>query len=53
MEEKTCAYCRKPIVPGEAVTGTLLYIGGSQLARQERDYCSEQCKSYDQMAHEG
>ncbi|HHH3353205.1 TPA: YdaE family protein, partial [Klebsiella variicola subsp. variicola] len=24
-----------------------------QLARKEKEYCSERCASYDQMAHEG
>ncbi|MGK4302193.1 YdaE family protein, partial [Klebsiella pneumoniae] len=25
---------------------------GNQLARKEKEYCSERCASYDQMAHE-
>ncbi|EPS6961193.1 YdaE family protein [Klebsiella aerogenes] len=49
--EKKCGYCGKP-VEGEPVKSTLLFILGSQLARKEKEYCSERCASYDQMAHE-
>nr|WP_318382703.1 YdaE family protein [uncultured Enterobacter sp.] len=52
MEVK-CGYCSKQIKPGEVVKRTLLYRQGRQLARKEKEYCSAQCASYDQMAHEG
>jgi len=52
MQEKKCAYCRKPIEQGKEVKNVLLFIRGSQLAREELDYCSKRCASYDQMAHE-
>lgn len=52
MQEKECAYCRKPIEQGKEVKNTLLLIRGAQLDREKRDYCSERCASYDQMAHE-
>ncbi|ELW9292784.1 hypothetical protein SIO53_000137 [Enterobacter roggenkampii] len=45
-------YCGKPVTPGEVVKSTLLYRNGSQLARKEKEYCSERCASHDQMAHE-
>lgn len=47
-----CGYCGKPVKPEEVVKSTLLYRNGSQLARKEKEYCSERCASYDQMAHE-
>ncbi|WP_224979005.1 YdaE family protein [Enterobacter asburiae] len=47
-----CGYCGKPVTPGEVVKSTLLYRNGSQLARKEKEYCSERCASYDLMAHE-
>ena len=47
-----CAYCRKPIEEGKEVKNTLLFIRGAQLDREQRDYCSVRCASYDQMAHE-
>ncbi len=49
---KECAYCRKPIEQGKEVKNELLFIRGAQLAREELDYCSKRCASYDQMAHE-
>ncbi|WP_189655391.1 YdaE family protein [Leclercia adecarboxylata] len=52
MKEKKCAYCRKPIAQGKEVKNVLLFIHGAQLAREELDYCSKRCASYDQMAHE-
>jgi len=52
MQEKKCAYCRKPIEQGKEVKNVLLFIRGAQLAREELDYCSKRCASYDQMAHE-
>ncbi|WP_168194649.1 YdaE family protein [Leclercia sp. W6] len=52
MQEKKCAYCRKPIEQGKQVKNVLLFIRGAQLAREELDYCSKRCASYDQMAHE-
>ena len=52
MQEKKCAYCRKPIEQGKEVKSVLLFILGAQLAREELDYCSKRCASYDQMAHE-
>lgn len=51
MQEKKCAYCRKPIEQGKEVKNVLLFIRGAQLAREELDYCSKRCASYDQMAH--
>lgn len=51
MEIK-CAYCSKSVKPGDAVKSTLLYRNGNLLARKEKEYCSKQCASYDQMAHE-
>ncbi|HBS7064176.1 YdaE family protein [Klebsiella pneumoniae] len=48
---KICGYCRKAI-EGKPVVSILLYLQGSQLARKEKEYCSERCASYDQMAHE-
>ncbi|KFA83239.1 hypothetical protein HVX06_08795 [Enterobacter sp. RHB15-C17] len=47
-----CGYCGKPVEPEEVVKSTLLYRNGAQLARKEKEYCSERCASYDQMAHE-
>ncbi|MGF6234171.1 endogenous inhibitor of DNA gyrase (YacG/DUF329 family) [Leclercia sp. 1548] len=52
MQEKKCAYCRKPIEQEKEVKNVLLFICGAQLAREPRDYCSTRCASYDQMAHE-
>jgi len=52
MQEKTCAYCRKPIESGKEVKNVLIFIRGAQLAREELNYCSKRCASYDQMAHE-
>ncbi len=52
MQEKKCVYCRKPIEQGKEVKNVLLFIRGAQLAREELDYCSKRCASYDQMAHE-
>lgn len=49
---KECAYCRNPIEQGKEVKNVLLFIRGAQLAREELDYCSVRCASYDQMAHE-
>ena len=50
--QKKCGYCRKAI-EGKPVVSTLLYLQGNQLARKEKEYCSERCASHDQMAHEG
>ncbi|HBR1133419.1 TPA: hypothetical protein L9K84_005303 [Klebsiella quasipneumoniae subsp. similipneumoniae] len=50
--QKKCGYCRKAI-EGKPVVSTLLYLQGNQLARKEKEYCSECCASHDQMAHEG
>ncbi|MFX2608359.1 YdaE family protein [Enterobacter mori] len=47
-----CGYCGNPVKPEEVVKSTLLYRNGSQLARKEKEYCSERCASYDQMALE-
>ncbi|MDN5008845.1 YdaE family protein [Enterobacter hormaechei] len=47
-----CGYCGKPVKPGEVAKSTLLYRNGAQLARKDKEYCSERCASYDQMAHE-
>ncbi|MDV5239162.1 YdaE family protein [Leclercia adecarboxylata] len=52
MQEKKCAYCRKPIEQGKEVKNVLIFIRGAQLAREELNYCSKRCASYDQMAHE-
>ncbi|MEP8780279.1 YdaE family protein [Enterobacter ludwigii] len=52
MQEKKCAYCRKPIEQGKEVKNVLLFIRGAQLAREEHEYCSARCASYHQMAHE-
>ncbi len=52
MEIK-CGYCSKPVNPEEVVKSTLLYRRGRELARKEKEYCSEKCASHDQMAHEG
>ncbi len=52
MQEKKCAYCRKTIESGKEVKNVLLFIRGAQLAREELNYCSKRCASYDQMAHE-
>ncbi|EMW0867088.1 hypothetical protein AAEK27_000054 [Klebsiella quasipneumoniae] len=49
--QKKCGYCRKAI-EGKPVVSTLLYLQGNQLARKEKEYCSERCASHDQMAHE-
>lgn len=35
------------------MVSTLLYLQVNQLARKEKEYCSERCASHDQMAHEG
>lgn len=51
--EKQCGYCRKSIESGKEVKSTLIYRNGSQLARKEKEYCSNKCASHDQMAHEG
>lgn len=50
--EKQCAYCRQPVEPGKEIISTVLLIRGAQLAREDREYCSERCASEDQMAHE-
>lgn len=47
-----CAYCRQSIEEGKEVKNTLLFIRGALLNREQRDYCSDRCASYDQMAHE-
>ncbi len=47
-----CAYCKKPLQPGDEVKSTLLLLRGNMLAREERQYCSRQCAEHDQMAHE-
>jgi len=47
-----CVYCRQPIEQGKEVKNVLLFIRGAQLDREQRDYCSVRCASYDQMAHE-
>jgi len=52
MQEKECAYCRKPIEHGKEVKNKLLLIRGAQLAHEQREYCSVRCASYEQMAHE-
>ncbi|WP_318356694.1 YdaE family protein [Enterobacter sp.] len=52
MQEKECAYCRKPIEQRKEVKNKLLLIRGAQLAHEQREYCSVRCASYDQMAHE-
>ena len=54
MQEKKCAYhlCGKPIEAGKEVKNQLTLIHGSQLKREQRDYCSVRCASFDQMAHE-
>lgn len=54
LNQKKCAYhlCGKQIEQGKEVKNELVFIHGSQLTHQERDYCSVHCASYDQMAHE-
>ncbi len=52
MQEKTCAYSRKQIEQDKEVKNVLIFIRGAQLAREELNYCSKRCASYDQMAHE-
>ncbi|ELO1490583.1 hypothetical protein R0K81_002433 [Salmonella enterica] len=54
LKQKTCAYhlCGKPIEQGKEVKNELMLIRGAQLTHEECDYCSVQCASYDQMAHE-
>ncbi|MGJ7467874.1 YdaE family protein [Kosakonia cowanii] len=58
-----CGYCGKPVKPEDVVKSALLYrngaqlarswrAAGAQLARKEKEYCSERCASYDKMAHE-
>ncbi|EMN5247121.1 hypothetical protein RUW12_001249 [Enterobacter roggenkampii] len=47
-----CGYCSKQVELEKVVKSTLLYRNSSQLARKEKEYCSERCASYDQMAHE-
>ncbi|MBL7635126.1 YdaE family protein [Atlantibacter hermannii] len=47
-----CAYCKRPIQPGDEVNSALLLLRGNMLAREERQYCSKQCAEHDQMAHE-
>jgi len=47
-----CAYCGKQVEPEKVVKSTLHYRNSAQLARKEKEYCSERCASYDQMAHE-
>ena len=49
--QRKCGYCRKAI-EGKPVVSTLLYLQGNQLARKEKEYCSERCACHDQMAHE-
>lgn len=49
---KKCAYCRAPIEEGKEVKGEVLFIRGSQLARETREYCSARCAEYDRMANE-
>jgi len=53
--EKKCGYyhCGKPLKEGSEVKNTIHYRSGAQLARKEKEYCSKQCASHDQMAHEG
>ncbi|WP_259047052.1 YdaE family protein [Klebsiella sp. BIGb0407] len=53
--EKKCGYhsCSKSVKEGKEVKRTLLYRSGAQLSRKEKEYCSKQCASHDQMAHEG
>ena len=53
-----CAYCQKAVNNTDKVTSTLIYrsrdrFGKAYVARDDRDYCSSQCASYDQMGHEG
>lgn len=50
-----CAYhaCKKEVDKDKAVKSELLYRHGNQTKREWREYCSEQCASHDQMAHEG
>lgn len=50
--QRECGYCRKPIEEDKEVKSTLFYRHGNQLARKEKEYCSNQCAEYDQMAHE-
>ena len=40
--QKNCGYRRKAI-EGKPVVSTLLYLQGNQLARKEKEYCSERC----------
>lgn len=53
--EKKCGYhgCSKRVEEGQEVKSTLLYRSGAGLAKKEKEYCSKQCASHDQMAHEG
>ena len=50
--KKECGYCRKPFEAGKEVKRTLLYLCGNNLARKEKEYCSNECAEKDQMAHE-
>ncbi len=52
MDTKACAYCGKEIEQSKEVERVLLFIRGSQLAKEPRRYCSEKCAEHDQMAHE-
>lgn len=47
-----CTYCQKVISDEDAYEAELIYMHGSMLARKKHKYCSKQCASYNQMAHE-
>lgn len=58
FKEKTptgakCAYCGKPLTAETTVKETILFRNGAQLGRKENEYCSKQCATHDQWAHEG
>lgn len=49
-----CAYhlCNKEVEEKEVVKKELRFQQGNQFVRESRNYCSEQCAIYNQMAHE-
>ena len=49
---KKCSYCHKEIT-GEAVKRTIINFKMYGRGGCEKEYCSEKCGAYDQMAHEG
>lgn len=49
-----CAYhlCNKELEEKEGINKPLTFMRGVIHTTENRTYCSKQCASYDQMAHE-